>query len=422
MSDLTAIVLAAGKGVRMRSPLPKVLHRALGRSLVEWVVAAARAAGAERVVAVVPAEHEAFRSLLGDRVEYVVQQEQRGTGDALLAAREAISQTSGDILVMNGDAPAIEADTLRRLRGLHQERGAAVTVLSCRVARPFGYGRILRDPAGALAGIVEEKDATDAERALAEVNSGCYCFRADGLVADLEALAPSEVSGEYYLTDVVARRVSQGRSCHAVLASREEEIWGVNDRGQLARMCEHLRGRVVEEHLARGVEIESPAQTFIEAEVRIAPGARILPFCVLRRGVELQAGAVVGPFAHLRVGTVLEEGAEVGNFVETKKARLRPYAKAKHLSYLGDADIGSRANIGAGTITANYDGRTKARTEVGERAFIGSGSVLIAPLAVGAGAVTAAGAVVTKNQPVGPGEVWAGVPARRLRAREEAGR
>ncbi len=418
MSEITAVLLAAGKGVRMRSPLPKVLHPVLGRALVEWVVAAVRAAGIERIVLVVPAEHSAFRELLGDSVHYAVQAEQRGTGDALLAARAALAETRGEVLVLTGDAPAIEPKTLRRLLAEHRQRGAAVTVLSSLVAEPFGYGRIVRDASGALAAIVEEKDATPEQRQLREINSGCYCFQAEGLIADLEALSPENRSGEYYLTDVVARRVAAGRPGHAVTARSEHEIQGVNDRVQLARVGEHLRRRIIEQHLLAGVIIEDPEHTYIEAEVEIGAEAQILPFCVLRRGVRIATGASVGPFAHLRQGTVLEEGAAIGNFVEVKNTRLGPRAKAKHLSYLGDADIGSRANIGAGTITANYDGVRKAKTSVGERAFIGSGSVLIAPLTVGRGAVTAAGAVVTKNQPVADGEVWAGVPARRLRAAE----
>lgn len=417
MRSVTACILAAGQGIRMRSALPKVLHPCMGRTLVEWVVAAAKEAGVGRVVLVVPSESAAIRAVFASDpgVGFAAQVSQRGTGDALLAAREALETAEGEILVLNGDVPGLLPKTLCQMVEHHRERKAGVTMLSARVPDPTGYGRVVRGADGRVEAIVEHKDADDAIRAISEINVGAYVFSRDGLVSDLSGLSPNNRAGELYLTDLVALNLRRGRPVEAVVATSLEEIGGVNDRRQLAAVGEVLRQRILDGHMLAGVTISHPGSTYIEADVEIGADATILPFTVICRGAKIGPRCVVGPFAHIRTGTVLDEAAEIGNFVETKKAHLGPKAKAKHLSYLGDVEVGARANIGAGTITANYDGKRKSETRIGERAFIGSGTVLVAPVSVGDDAVTGAGAVVTRNKHVGDGEVWTGVPARLLK-------
>jgi bifunctional UDP-N-acetylglucosamine pyrophosphorylase/glucosamine-1-phosphate N-acetyltransferase len=422
----TVVVLAAGQGTRMRSSGPKVLHPLCGRAMLGWVLEGARALEPERILIVVGSGADDVQRWVAtsepdSRVRFVLQSEQLGTGHALQACSAELRAASGPVIVLYGDMPCLTRETLLALCAARGTGSAAL--LTAEVHRPRGFGRVLRRD-GALVGIVEEKDASPQERAIREVNVGVYCFERDALCALLPRLTNRNAQEEYYLTEVVSLLLAEGRGVATVAVEDEGEAIGVNDLGHLAEARARIQARILEGLLARGVHVEDPATTFVDHGVLIEPGARILPCSVIRSGVRIGAGCEVGPFAHLRAGTVLEPGAEIGNFTECKNALVGEHTKAKHLSYLGDVTIGAHANIGAGTIVANYDGQRKHPTVIGDRAFVGSGSVLIAPCRVGEGALTGGGAVVTRNSDVPPGATWVGVPARPLseRRRDPHGR
>lgn len=423
-------ILAAGKGTRMRSPLPKVLHPLCGRPLVHWVLDQAASLAPRRVLLVLGDRSEPVEVAAGewsaeaaDRpAPAVVRQEpQLGTGHALQCCGDALDGGRGAVVVLYGDMPALRPETLAELVAARPEGGASLLV--ARLEEPTGYGRILRDPAdpARVVGIVEERDASPEQRALCEVNVGVYALPAENLPALLARLDNRNAQGEYYLTDLVELLVADGRQVRPVTLADPREARGVNTLAELSEARAVVQERILAEHLAAGVLIEDPATTYIDHGVRIGAGTHVLPCTVIRRGVSIGAGCEVGPFSHLRVGTVLDDGAEVGNFTETKQARLGPRVKAKHLSYLGDVTIGAGTNIGAGTIVANYDGTTKHHTDIGADAFVGSGSVLIAPSTVGRGATTGGGAIVTRNSTIPDGAVWVGVPARPIVKREGEG-
>lgn len=417
MAELAAIVLAAGRSKRMRSDTPKVLHQVLGLPLVEHVVRAAQAAGATRVVVVVAPDAreqvaQALSHLAG--VTLAIQPEARGTGHAVACAREALSGFQGTALVLVGDAPCVTPAALQRLLELQRERSAPVAVLSAEVPEPRGYGRIVRGPDGDLAAIVEEKDASEQLRRTREISSGVFALELPRAFGWLERLTPSAASGELYLTQVVELARAEGARAIAVAAAAPDDVLGVNDRTQLAQVTAVLRARIVARHLEGGVTIVDPGSAWIDARAELEPDVRVEPFTVISGPCRLARGAVVGPFAHLRAAS-LGSGARVGNFVEVVRSELGPQARALHLAYLGDAELGEGVNVGAGTITANWDGERHHRTRVGPGAQLGSDTVLVAPVEVGPGARTGAGAVVTRNLPAG--QTWVGVPARPLGGR-----
>ncbi|GAB4152480.1 MAG: bifunctional UDP-N-acetylglucosamine diphosphorylase/glucosamine-1-phosphate N-acetyltransferase GlmU [Planctomycetota bacterium] len=412
---LAVLCLAAGLGKRTRVSIPKAVLPLCGRALAEWSLDASSDLKPERTVVVVHHHKERVMEILGRRggVEFVDQGEPRGTGHAVKVAMNALSGFEGDILVTYADCPLLTARTLRCLK---EARGdAPCSLLTATLEDPHGLGRILRNEKGDLVGIREQRDCSEEEDEIREINAGFYCFDAAALRPALERLEPDNAQRELYLTDVVAGFVEEGREVVTVETEDLDEVLGVNSLADLAMARTVAQERILLHHLENGVLIEDPATTAIGYGVRIGPDTRVLPFTVIESGVEIGRGCEVGPFAHLRPGTVLDDGAEVGNFVETKKARLGRGAKAKHLTYLGDARVGERANIGAGTITANYDGERKHETVVGARAFVGSGTVLVAPAVMGDGSRTGAGAIVTRNSRIGQGETWVGVPARLLR-------
>jgi bifunctional UDP-N-acetylglucosamine pyrophosphorylase/glucosamine-1-phosphate N-acetyltransferase len=409
-----AVILAAGQGVRMKSGRPKVLHEVCGRSLLAHVIAAARGTGADPVIVVIGHGAEEVReAFAGEGIHWVEQRERRGTGHALGQAEEALRGFSGRLLVLCGDAPLVTARTLEGL--VAGAEGRLATVLTCEVDDPAGYGRVVRDERGDLARIVEHRDATEAERRIREINSGGYVFRAPEVFDAVRRLAPANAQGEYYLTDVLPILKKKGR-VGAHRAADAAEVLGVNSRADLALATRKMRERLLRHHMENGVTIVAPELTYIECDVEIGADTVVEPFTVIRAGARIGAGCEVGPFCQLRAGTVLEDGAEVGNFVELKKTRLGAGSKAKHLSYLGDATIGAKANIGAGTITANYDGKNKWPTAIEDGASTGSHTVLVAPSTLKRGSKTGAGAVVVKTT-VPAGETWVGVPARRLAAK-----
>ncbi|HIG12569.1 MAG: NTP transferase domain-containing protein [bacterium] len=416
----TVVILAAGQGTRMQSARPKVLHELCGKTLIAWVLDQALSLDPERILVVVghaaeEVEAEIARGPASELCECVVQEPQAGTGHALQVCLPALASAEGPVFVLYGDMPVLTPKSLQTLSEVAGDVAPeGMAMLTACPPLTSGLGRIARAPDGAFASIVEDRDCTPEELCIEEVNLGVYAFPATQLREYLPRLKNDNSQGEYYLTDVARMFASDGREVATVELADPDEALGVNTIAHLAEARWALQVRLLEEHMARGVAIEDPATTFIDADVEIGPGTRILPCTVIRGGVRIGAGCEVGPFTHLRRGSVLHDGAELGNFCEAKNSEIGAGTKAKHLSYLGDAQIGAGANIGAGTIFANYDGTHKHRTVVEDGAFIGSGTTIVAPGKIGAGATTGAGAVITRGAEVGPNEVWVGVPARRL--------
>jgi bifunctional UDP-N-acetylglucosamine pyrophosphorylase/glucosamine-1-phosphate N-acetyltransferase len=420
---LAVICLAAGMGKRTKVSLPKVLLPVCGRTLAESALAAAATLQPERAVVVLHNQKDKVQASLEQALagrfadlSFVDQGAPQGTGHAVQVGMEPLADFDGDVIVIYGDCPLMTAETLAELRDLRGD--AACSALTACPDDPTGLGRILRDAEGRFVGIREQKDCSPEEAAIDEINCGFYCFDAARLRPALAALQPNNAQGEYYLTDVIADFVAQGETLPTLEADDLAEVQGVNSLADLAIVQSIMQERILLEHLGNGVLIVDPAATWIDADVEIGRDTTILPGTVIGRGCKVGEGCEVGPFTHLRGGTVLEDGAALGNFVEAKNARVGPGAKAKHLTYLGDATVGAGANVGCGTITANYDGVHKHRTEIGAGAFVGSGTVLCAPAKVGEDAMTAAGAVVRPGTEIGPQELWVGVPARHLRQRE----
>jgi bifunctional UDP-N-acetylglucosamine pyrophosphorylase/glucosamine-1-phosphate N-acetyltransferase len=434
---LTVIVLAAGQGTRMRSALPKVLHAVAGRTLVGHVLAAVAPAAPDEVLVVVGHQRQLVIDHLAQDapgVTAVVQDRQNGTGHAVRVAMDALPDADGTVLVLAGDAPLLQAATIASLLGRHTASGAAATLLTARVPDPAGYGRVVRDGSGAVTAIVEHRDADEAVLAIDEINSAIYAFDAASLRKALAGLTAHNAQGEEYLTDVVADFVAQGLGVQAVLAQDAADVEGVNDRAQLARAGATLRDRLTSAAMRDGVTIIDPTTTWLDATVVLEADAVIEPFTQLTGATIVRAGAVVGPytkltdctvgagatvlssigtgadigadahvgpFSYLRPGTVIGRRAKVGTYVETKNARIGDDSKVPHLSYVGDADIGERTNIGAATVFVNYDGVTKSRSVVGSDVRVGADNMLVAPVCIADGAYTAAGSVITEDVPPG---------------------
>jgi bifunctional UDP-N-acetylglucosamine pyrophosphorylase / glucosamine-1-phosphate N-acetyltransferase len=433
-ADPTTILLAAGDSKRMRSARPKVLHRLCGRPLIDYPLRLARALGG-RIVLVVGRGGEEVRAALGadPAITFVEQKERLGTGHAVLQCRDAVEGHTGPLLVLPGDGPLLAEATVRRLVEHHRATGAAATLLTAEVQDPTGYGRVIRDRGRPVA-IVEHRDATPAQRAIREIGTSVYCFDPGRLWSALGRVTPRNDQGEHYLTDAIAL-LAAGARVEAVAAGDPDECLGINDRKQLAAIGRVLRGRILDRLMAEGVTVLDPATTYVDDTVEIGPdtvlyphvilegatriggecvigagchvsdthlGERVTlkPYCVLTEAV-VEDEAQLGPFCHLRPASQVGRGAKIGNFVELKKSRIGRGAKVPHLSYVGDAAVGAGANIGAGTITCNYDGVAKHETVIEEGAFIGTNSSLVAPITIGAGAYVGAGSVITKSVPPG---------------------
>ena len=413
--------MAAGMSTRMRSARNKVLHEVCGKGILAWVLDACRQGGIDEQTVIVGAMRDQVMDAFADAgdITWVVQDPQQGTAHAVMAAEESLSDFEGDLVIIVGDAPLIRPETIRTLLETHRAQGAAVTLLTAILDDPKWFGRILRDEEGNLQGIIEVKEATPEQLKTKEVNPSYYAYDWPALRDVLPRISNANAKGEYYLTDAVGLLIGAGKKAVAIPAAEPEECEAVNSREDLARVTGIMRQRINRAHMAAGVTLEDPATTYIAHDVEIGEDTVIGPCTVIRGPTRIGRNCRIGPMAHLRPGTVLEDGAEVGAFVETKNAHLGADAIARHLSYLGDCRVGPRTNVGCGTITANSDGRQKYHTDVGADAFLGAGTVLVAPTSVGDKAQTGAGSVVTKGHPVPPGETYAGVPAKPLTPQEQ---
>lgn len=411
-----AIILAAGHGKRMKSEKAKVLHEVCGRPMIQYVVEAVRGAGAKTICVVVGVGADQVKVVLGREpdVIFATQDRQLGTGDAVRACKSALQGYRGPALVVVGDEPLLRPDPLGEL--LKRQRSEEIDCLlgTATLEDPTGFGRILRDNAGRFLRIVEQRDCSPEEILIREVNPSCYVFELPGLWDALDRLDTGNAQNEYYLTDAPALLAAMGRKVVALRTLEPDDILGINTRQHLAEANALLQRRIQDHHMTEGVTIVDPRNTYIDGRATIGRDTRIFPFTVITGTVKIGEGCMIGPFAHLRDGTILRDRAEVGAFVEVKNSEFAEGALARHLAYLGDTWVGPHANIGAGTVTANYDGKQKSRTTIEARAQIGANATLIAPVTIGAGATVGAGAVVTKETEVPPGSTVVGVPARPL--------
>ncbi|HWW84963.1 MAG TPA: bifunctional UDP-N-acetylglucosamine diphosphorylase/glucosamine-1-phosphate N-acetyltransferase GlmU [Vicinamibacterales bacterium] len=462
MSAVHIVILAAGKGTRMKSALPKVLHKVAGQPMIDYVLRTAARLHPQSTTVVIGHQAGLLQSALGNRdsLNLVVQEPQLGTGHALLMTRSVLGGAAGTLVLLSGDAPLLSAETVRTLIGHHISRAAAATVVTAVVDDPRGYGRIVRS-GERIARIVEDKDTTGDERMIREINSGIYAFDLTGLFEAVLAIGTRNAQTEYYLPDLITIFRGQGRGVETLTVRDPQEVLGINDRVQLGTMTRLVRQQKADALMNAGVTIEDPSMTYIDVDVTVGADTVIHPFVFLEgetaigerseihsgsrivnsrlgKGVHVLNHCVIvnshvgddariGPFAHFRTGVDIREGARVGNFVELKKTVLGKSSKAMHLTYLGDAVIGEHVNIGAGTITCNYDGVNKNQTVIGDGAFIGSDSQLVAPVTVGEGAYVGSGATIRENVPADALAVSAGkqrnildwVKAKRRRTKKE---
>lgn len=431
MSNVSAIIMAAGAGTRMKSAYSKVVHKVCGTPLVQWVYDAGEEAGVSKTVVVVGHKSEQVKECLGENKLYVLQEKQLGTGHAVMCAMPEIDD-GGCVLVLSGDVPLITSETLKNAIEYHSENRLAATIISARIDNPFGYGRIIRSETGDVKAIVEEKDATGAQKLITEINSGLYCFDTGLLRAALSELNTNNAQGEYYLTDTIGILLKNGYSVGAYQMTDNKEIMGINDRMQLAQAESVMRKRIAEKHMKNGVTIIDPESTYIGPKVTIERDCVILPGTMLEGntviGEECEIGpssritdsvigcgttvensvikestvgsnVKIGPFAYIRPNCKVADNVKVGDFVELKNSNIESGTKISHLTYVGDSDVGKNVNFGCGTVTVNYDSKKKHRTTIGDNAFIGCNTNLVAPVEVGSGAYTAAGSTITENVP-----------------------
>jgi bifunctional UDP-N-acetylglucosamine pyrophosphorylase/glucosamine-1-phosphate N-acetyltransferase len=418
---MQALVLAAGKGTRMRSECPKVLHEIFGRPLLDYVLESLSSVGARAPRVVIGSGADQVLAYLKKKARHskvravpVLQREQKGTGHAVMVARAAFRGASGDLIVWPGDMPLVRPETIRELLRRHRRARAQVSVLSGLAVDPAGYGRILR-AGGSFYAIREELDASEAERRICEVNTGIYVFKLKPLLKALEEIRPQNKKQEYYLTDTVEIFLKNGSRIEAFPLASAEEAQGINSRQHLAEAMTIMNQREISRHQEEGVTFISPEQTYVGPGVKIGRDTVIYPWCYIESGVRIGKKCEVGPFAKIRSGTCVGDGSVIGSFVEVNRTTIGNKVMAKHLSYLGDAVIGDETNIGAGTITANFDGRNKHRTNIGRRVQVGSDTVFVAPVHVADDSKTGAGSVLTRGTRVKKGQVFAGVPAKPLK-------
>ena len=428
----TSVILAAGMGTRMKSTMPKVLHKVCGKPLSKWVIDASEAAGADKVCAVVGHKAETVKEVLGDVCEFALQAEQKGTGHAVMQAIDVIKNSKGEVVILNGDTPLITAETINKAIEYHKNNGNQATVITAILDDATGYGRIVRDNDGSVLKIVEQKDASKEEKKINEVNSGMYVFDAQSLVYALDKITPNNAQGEYYLTDTLEILLSAGKKIGGYAISDNDEIRGINDRVQLNEAEKIMQKRINEYHMRNGVTMRNPESVYIEdgveigndteicQNVTIKSGTKIGSDCVIGSGSmldravihdgvdvlssvilesEVDEGTHVGPFAYIRPNCHVGKEVKVGDFVELKNSNIDDGTKISHLTYIGDSDVGKRVNFGCGTVTCNYDGKKKYRTTIGDDCFVGCNTNFVSPINVGDGVYIAAGSTITEDIP-----------------------
>ena len=397
--DIVAVVLAAGKGTRMKSNKSKLVHKIYGKELVKRVVETAEKSDIKDIIAVVGYKKEEVQKVLGDTVKYAYQEEMLGTGHAVLQAEEYLEGRKGKVVVLNGDVPIIRPETIKKLIENSIKNKEYATVLTAIYNNPTGYGRIIRDDGGNVKEIVEEKDLSEEQKSNKEINAGIYCFDIEELLKALKELKPNNAQGELYLTDVVKIMNDKGLKTGAVIVKDNTEILGVNDRMQLELLTKVLKMRINQYHMQNGVTIEDMDNTYIYDDVEIGMDTVIHPNTTIKNDVVIGENCEIGPNAYIREGCRLADTVKIGSFVEIKKAIIGEGAKVPHLSYMGDCEIGGKTNIGCGTITCNYDGFNKSKTIIGEHSFIGSNTNLVAPVTLGENTFVAAGSTITNDVP-----------------------
>ena len=428
----TSVILAAGMGTRMKSKMPKVLHKVCGKPLSKWVIDASKAGGADKVCAVVGHKAETVKEVLGDVCEFALQAEQKGTGHAVMQAINVIKNSKGEVVILNGDTPLITAETINKAIEYHKNNGNQATVITAILDDATGYGRIVRDNDGSVLKIVEQKDASEEEKKINEVNSGMYVFDAQSLVYALDKITPNNAQGEYYLTDTLEILLSAGKKIGGYAISDNDEIRGINDRVQLNEAEKIMQKRINEYHMRNGVTMRNPESVYIEdgveigndteicQNVTIKSGTKIGSDCVIGSGSmldravihdgvdvlssvilesEVDEGTHVGPFAYIRPNCHVGKEVKVGDFVELKNSNIDDGTKISHLTYIGDSDVGKRVNFGCGTVTCNYDGKKKYRTTIGDDCFVGCNTNFVSPINVGDGVYIAAGSTITEDIP-----------------------
>jgi bifunctional UDP-N-acetylglucosamine pyrophosphorylase/glucosamine-1-phosphate N-acetyltransferase len=417
-----AIILAAGHGKRMKSGMAKVLHEVCGRPMVSYVVDAARNAGAKTVIVVVGYAADQVRAALAQESEllFVEQTRQLGTGDAVRACREVLEGYDGPVLVLVGDEPLLRPEPLAELLARQKSDKLACLLGTAVLEDPTGFGRIVRDSADRFLRIVEQRDCTPEQATIREINPSCYVFQLPLMWSAIERLDTLNAQGEYYLTDAPSLLKADGHTVAAVPALYADDILGVNTRQHLAQANALMQARILDRLMTHGVTIVDPASTHIDGRVSIGHDTIIFPFTVISGTVSIGTKCRIGPFTHLRDGTTLGDRVEVGAFVELSRTHMADDSRARHLAYLGDTQVNSSANIGAGAVVANFDGVAKAPTTIGSGAFVGSGAVLIAPVQIGANAVVGAGAVVTRGHDVADGQTVVGVPAKPMETHKKS--
>lgn len=399
MGNVITVVMAAGKGTRMKTNKSKVVHKIYERELVNRVIDTAEKVGSDEIIAVVGHQRESVMSAIGNRTKFVVQEELLGTGHALMQAAPLLEGKSGRVVILYGDVPLLKEETLRALIKKSEDNSEYATVITAIYENPTGYGRIVRDVEGRITEIVEEKDASDEQKMIKEINSGIYCFDIEELLIAIKQITPNNAQGEYYLTDVIKIMSEKGLKTGALIVEDNTEILGVNDRIQLELLTRVLRMRINTEHMRNGVTIEDSNCTYIHDDVKIGRDTVIHPNTTIKSGVVIGENCEIGPNAYIREGCIIEDNAKVGSFVELKKVKVGEGSKVPHLSYLGDCEVGKNTNIGCGTITCNYDGAEKHKTRIGEDCFIGSNVNLVAPVNIGNNVVIGAGSTITEDVP-----------------------
>ncbi|MBU4312345.1 MAG: NTP transferase domain-containing protein [Candidatus Omnitrophica bacterium] len=416
MRNVAAVILAAGEGTRMRSSLPKALHPICGKPMIKYLVDNIRSIGIKNIIVIVGHRSNLVKKEL-DGVECIKQDKLLGTGDAVAKAKTALLKDKkiDSVLISCGDVPLLKPETLKKIIGRHVSTRSACTLLVSTLKNPTGYGRIMRSSNDRIAKIIEELDASIYEKVVEEINVGVYCFNKDLLFEALGKIKPNNKKKEYYLTDTIDVLARSNAIVDSVSTDDTEEFLGVNTRKDLIEAEMVVRRRILDRLMRRGVSVIDPNNTYIEEGVEIKKDTIIYPYTFIDSNVKIGSECSIGPFARLRSGTVVDDGAGIGNFVEIVRSRIGKNTKVRHQCYIGDTVIGKGVNIGAGTIVANYDGKRKNKTVIEDNAFIGTGTILIAPVRIGKGAITGSGSVVTRNHNVPAGKTVVGVPARILR-------